>query len=77
MRDFVAAGWEALSRGVWDEAVALVRDVDDDPEALEVPGVAYWWLDAADATIDSRERAYRLSGRGISASWVTRSESTP
>jgi hypothetical protein len=54
-----------------------VRDVDDDPEALEVPGVAYWWLDAADATIDSRERAYRLSGRGISASWVTRSESTP
>jgi hypothetical protein len=77
MSDFVVAGWEALSRGAWDEALALVRDTEDDPEALEVAGVAYWWLDDADATIDSRERAYRLSGRGISASWVTRSESTP
>jgi ATP/maltotriose-dependent transcriptional regulator MalT len=56
----VAAGWEALSRGSWAEALALLRDLEDDPEALEVAGVAHWWLDDADRTIAVRERAYRL-----------------
>lgn len=56
----VAAGWEALSRGAWDEALALLDGADDDPEALEAMGVAHWWLDDADATIDARERAYRI-----------------
>lgn len=55
----VAAGWEALSRGAWDEALALLDGADDDPEALEAMGVAHWWLDNADATVDVRERAYR------------------
>jgi ATP/maltotriose-dependent transcriptional regulator MalT len=55
----VAAGWEALSRGAWDEALALLHGAGDDPEALEALGVAHWWLDDADATIDVRERAYR------------------
>jgi ATP/maltotriose-dependent transcriptional regulator MalT len=55
----VAAGWEALARGSWAEALELLRDVQDDPEALEAIGVAHWWLDDADATLDVRERAYR------------------
>lgn len=56
----IAAGWEALSRGAWEEALALLDGADDDPEALEAKGVAHWWLDDADATIDVRERAYRI-----------------
>ena len=60
MTEAVATGWEALSRGAWDEALGLVRGVDDDPEALEVAGVAHWWLDDADGAIGARELAYRL-----------------
>ena len=55
----VTAGWDALSRGAWEEALALLAGADEDPEALEAMGVAHWWLDDADATIDTRERAYR------------------
>jgi ATP/maltotriose-dependent transcriptional regulator MalT len=57
--DAVAAGWDALSRGAWDEALDLLRGIDD-PVALEAVGTAHWWLDDADATLDARERAYRL-----------------
>ena len=60
MTEAVAAGWEALSRASWEEALALLGGLEDDPEALEAAGVAHWWLDNADATIDTRERAYRL-----------------
>jgi hypothetical protein len=56
----VAAGWDALGRGAWDEALGLLEALEDDPEALEGVGLAYWWLDKADATIDARERAYRM-----------------
>jgi ATP/maltotriose-dependent transcriptional regulator MalT len=56
----VAVAWEALSRGSWEEALGLLRAIEDDPEALEAAGVAHWWLDDADATIEARERAYRL-----------------
>src|SRR5581483_11788745 len=56
----VAAAWEALTRGSWSEALDLLGPPGDDPEALEAAGVAHWWLDDADATIDARERAYRL-----------------
>jgi hypothetical protein len=59
LREAVAAAWEALSRGSWDEALALVGDDDGDPQALEAAGVAYWWLDDADATLAAREHAYR------------------
>jgi hypothetical protein len=58
--EVVATGWEALSRGAWDDALALLKGIDDEPEALEAVGVAHWWLDHADATLDARERAYRL-----------------
>jgi tetratricopeptide (TPR) repeat protein len=60
VREAVAAAWEALSRGSWNEALALVGGDDGDPQALEAAGVAYWWLDDADATLAARERAYRL-----------------
>ena len=56
----MAAAWDALSRGSWNEALALVGGDEDDPEALEAAGVAHWWLDDADATLAARERAYRL-----------------
>ena len=41
-----------------------MRDVDDDPEALEAAGIAHWWLDHADETLDARGRAYRLYRAG-------------
>jgi ATP/maltotriose-dependent transcriptional regulator MalT len=58
--DDVASAWDALARGAWDEALALLGDGGGDPEALEAIGVARWWLDDADGTLDARERAYRL-----------------
>jgi tetratricopeptide (TPR) repeat protein len=56
-------GHEALCRGEWEEArahfeAALGRD--GSVEALEALGMAAWWLDDADVTIESREGAYRL-----------------
>ncbi len=56
----VAAGWEALARGAWDEALAELVPLGDEPEALEGVGIAAWWLDDAEATLDARERAFRL-----------------
>jgi LuxR family transcriptional regulator, maltose regulon positive regulatory protein len=56
----VTTAWEALSRGAWEEALALLRGIEDDPEALEAAGTAHWWLDNADAALDARGRAYRL-----------------
>lgn len=56
----MAAAWEALSRGSWNDALELVGGDDADPEALEAAAVAHWWLDDADATLGARERAYRL-----------------
>ena len=60
MAEAVAAAWKALSKGSWDEALALLAGIEDDPDALEAAGVAHWWLDNADETIGARERAYRL-----------------
>ena len=60
MTEAVAVGWEALSRGAWEEALELLSGLDEDPEALEGLGTAHWWLDHADETLDARERAYRL-----------------
>jgi DNA-binding NarL/FixJ family response regulator len=59
VNESVVAAWEALSRGAWADALDLL-DGEDSPEAFEAAGVAHWWLDHADATIDARERAYRL-----------------
>ena len=58
------AGWQALSRGKWDEALEYFHRDGDDPEALEGIGVAQWWLDDADATLAARGRAYRLFRAG-------------
>jgi ATP/maltotriose-dependent transcriptional regulator MalT len=55
-----SAGWQALHRGRWDEALEMFQGHEHDPEALEGIGVAHWWLDNADATLQARERAYRL-----------------
>ena len=60
MTEVVSAGWEALARGAWSEALGLLEDAGEDPEALEGVGLAHWWLDNADATVEARERAYRL-----------------
>ena len=60
MHEAVVAGWDALSRAAWEEALALLAEAGDDPEALEAAGVAHWWLDHADETVATRERAYRL-----------------
>ena len=59
MTEAVVSGWDALARGSWAEALELLGDVGDDPEALEIAAVAHWWLDDADATLAARERAYR------------------
>ena len=67
------AGWRALSRGSWDEALGHFHGGEDDPEALEGIGLAQWWLDDADATLEARERAYRLhraAGNGVGAARV-------
>jgi ATP/maltotriose-dependent transcriptional regulator MalT len=56
----VAAGWQALAAGRWEEALEHFRGGDDDPAALEGMGLAHWWLDDADATLGARERAFRL-----------------
>ena len=53
-------GYEALARGDWAGAIDVFDDHRDEPEALEGIGTAAWWLDDADETVDSRERAYRL-----------------
>ena len=61
--DPLAAGRDALGRGDWNEARALLEravEEGESPEALESFAMAAWWLDDAPLTIDSRERAYRL-----------------
>jgi DNA-binding NarL/FixJ family response regulator len=61
--DPLAAGREALRRGEWEEARACFEaalERGESAEAIEALAMATWWLDDADATIDLRERAYRL-----------------
>src|SRR5438445_3697786 len=71
--DPLAAGRDALGRGDWNEARALLEravEEGESPEALESFAMAAWWLDDAPLTIDSRERAYRLyreRGEGAAA----------
>ena len=56
----LSAGWQALHRGKWDEALDHFHGGENDPDALEGISIAQWWLDDADATLQARERAYRL-----------------
>jgi hypothetical protein len=70
----IAAGRQSLAAGRWEEALEHFRGGDDDPEALEGMGLAYWWLDDAEATLASRERAFRLyrdAGDSLGAARIT------
>lgn len=61
--DPLAAGLEALERGAWQEARTAFNaslEVAESPQALEHLGLAAWWLDDAELTFGSRERAYAL-----------------
>jgi len=61
--DPLTAGREALSRGEWEQArgyFEAARERGESAEAAEALAMAAWWLDDAELTIDSRERAYRL-----------------
>jgi LuxR family maltose regulon positive regulatory protein len=61
--DRLRAGHAALARGAWEEARACFTAAlgeQETPEALEGLGLAVWWLEEAAATLEARERAYRL-----------------
>jgi ATP/maltotriose-dependent transcriptional regulator MalT len=61
--NFLRAGYEALARGAWEEARTAFEQAieqDETPGALEGLSWAANWLDDAVATIEARERAYRL-----------------
>jgi tetratricopeptide (TPR) repeat protein len=61
--DHLSAGYEALTRGAWDEASAFFEAAlrgEETPQALEGLGMAAWWLDDAATTFTARERAYQL-----------------
>jgi ATP/maltotriose-dependent transcriptional regulator MalT len=63
LADPLGAGRDALSRGEWEEARARFEaalEQGESAEAIEALGMAAWWLDDADVTIASRERAYCL-----------------
>src|SRR5581483_1596992 len=63
MTSGLAEGRAALDRGDWEaarDAYALALAEGETPEALEGLGLAAWWLDDAQTTFESRERAYRL-----------------
>jgi DNA-binding NarL/FixJ family response regulator len=54
---------EAIHRGEWANAHAAARQSlaeAETPEALEVLGLACWWLSDISTLFESRERAYRL-----------------
>jgi hypothetical protein len=57
----LAAGWEALADGRWEEARAIFTAElarEETAEALEGLGWAAWWLNDVDETFATRERAY-------------------
>lgn len=59
----IAAGYDALSRSAWEEAMAAFERAlgeREDARALDGLGVAAWWLDRTATVFDARERAYRL-----------------
>jgi hypothetical protein len=61
--ELLAAGEEALVGGAWKHARALFAaalEVEETPEGLEGLGAAAFFLDDAVASLDSRERAFRL-----------------
>ncbi len=68
-------GWTALAQGRWEAARTAFADAlthEESPEYLEGLSWAAWWLDAADAVFDARERAYHLYRRRGDASSAAR-----
>ncbi len=59
----VQRGWEALTRGAWEEAHGAFEAAlqqTRSPEALEGLGASNWWLDDGAGVFEAREEAYRL-----------------
>jgi DNA-binding NarL/FixJ family response regulator len=60
--DSIAAGWQALAQGAWEEARALFASAvarEETAEALEGLGMAAWWVNDTDGSFRAREAAYR------------------
>ncbi len=84
MKDELAAGWEALRGGRWDDARAILERVtaaQETPEAFEALSWAAWWRDDAGAVFAARERAYALyrqrgdsAGAARMATWLAADE---
>lgn len=84
MTDELAAGWEALNSGRWDDARAILERVtaaEETPEAFEALSWAAWWRDDAGAVFAARERAYALyrrrgdqAGAARMATWLAADE---
>jgi DNA-binding NarL/FixJ family response regulator len=58
----LAAGWQALAAGAWEDARAsfgAALEQEETAPALEGLGWASWWLNDVAATFGARERAYR------------------
>src|SRR5215471_12261984 len=61
--DPLTVGLQALARGAWEEArTAFTASLEaaESPQVLEHLGLASWWLDDAEQTFRSRERACAL-----------------
>jgi ATP/maltotriose-dependent transcriptional regulator MalT len=59
----LAAGWQALREGAWEDALAAFAAAlrqEESAEALEGFGWAAWWLNDVAETFQARERAYHL-----------------
>ena len=60
--DPLAAGWQALTAGEWEEARVHFQTAlrqGESAAALEGLGWTAWWLNDVAVTFDARERAYR------------------
>ena len=56
-------GHKAMEQTDWAEAKVCFEaalQIKELPEALELLGLAAWWLDDASTAFDAREKAYRL-----------------
>jgi len=59
----VTDGRQAMERTEWSEAKECFEQalqIKETPELLECLGLAAWWLDDAETTFDSREKAFQL-----------------
>ena len=73
--DPLKAGYEALRRGEWEQALAhfeAAHEHGESAETREALAMAAWWLDDGRLVIDSRERAYRLYRAGGVAAGAAR-----